>query len=166
VHVSDIAQMALPGASSGMLAELQNPPVESPLAPAQPQLAVVTLPKPKVKHLFTRQTAREAGRKGGKARAEKAAREKAEAEQKAQAPTLEADRYVELRIASVRAQIAKLDLQILKTRDAQKLNWLASAQAKLAEQERILSMRPAPAPLKQGKRAQNRDTVNTLAPVD
>jgi hypothetical protein len=149
-----------------MLAELQNPPVESPAPPVSPQLAIVGMPSKRGKRLFDSTTAREAGRKGGKARAEKAAREKAEAIAKAQAPTLEAENYVQLRIASVRAQIAKLDLQIMKSRDAQKINWLASAQAKLAEQERILSMRPAPAPLKQGKRGTNRDTVNTLAPVD
>ena len=49
-----------------------------------------------------------------------------------------------LRLVRVREQLLKLDAMIEKETDAQKLDRLASASAKLSEQERVLDGRPLP----------------------
>jgi len=56
--------------------------------------------------------------------------------------------YQQIRLARVRSQLDKLDAWILSEKDPQKLDRLASAQAKLAEQERQLAGRPMPGSLK------------------
>jgi hypothetical protein len=70
-----------------------------------------------------------------------------------------ASNYVAERLVQVRAQIAKLDRRILETRDAQKINWLASAVSKLQEMERILAGRPLPGQLRP-KSANTRQTAS------
>ena len=57
-------------------------------------------------------------------------------------PTIE--NYPAKRLSRVRAQLDKLDAMIADEVDPQKLDRLASAQAKLSEQERILDGRPMP----------------------
>jgi len=59
------------------------------------------------------------------------------------------DGYTACRLARIRAQLDLVDARITeeadrKTADGQRLNWLASAQERLAEQERILAGRPLP----------------------
>jgi hypothetical protein len=48
------------------------------------------------------------------------------------------------RLARVRVQLDRLDEMMMKEKDPQRLDRIASAQAKLAEQERILDGRPLP----------------------
>ncbi len=52
--------------------------------------------------------------------------------------------YVARRLARVREQLDRVDCMMMKEKDPQKLDRLASAQARLAEQERILDGRPLP----------------------
>jgi hypothetical protein len=56
--------------------------------------------------------------------------------------------YVAQRLVRVRKQLDRLDRLIMTVEDPQKLDRLASAQARLAEQERILDGRPLPGSLK------------------
>lgn len=58
--------------------------------------------------------------------------------------------YTRTRLARVRAQLDRLDAMILKERNPQFLDRLAAAQAKLAEQERVLDGRPLPGSHKPG----------------
>ena len=60
-----------------------------------------------------------------------------------------ANDYASRRLARVRVQLDLVDKRITeqanaKTLDGQSLNWLCSAQERLAEQERILAGRPLP----------------------
>jgi hypothetical protein len=59
-------------------------------------------------------------------------------------PLQAADCYVNERLARVRLQLDRLDKMMMSEKDPQKLDRLASAQARLAEQERILNGRPLP----------------------
>jgi hypothetical protein len=52
--------------------------------------------------------------------------------------------YVAVRLMRVREQLNRLDSMMAKETDPQKLDRLASAQAKVAEQERVLDGRPLP----------------------
>ena len=56
--------------------------------------------------------------------------------------------YVAQRLVRVRKQLDRLDRLIMTVEDPQKLDRLASAQARLSEQERILDGRPLPGSLK------------------
>ena len=56
--------------------------------------------------------------------------------------------YIESRLRRVRLQLDKVDAMLLEERDPQKLDRLASASARLSEQERQLSNRPMPGSLK------------------
>jgi hypothetical protein len=62
-------------------------------------------------------------------------------------PELDED-YVGQRLARVRAQLDRVDQMMMKEPVAQKLDRLASAQARLSEQERKLDGRPLPGSLK------------------
>ncbi len=69
------------------------------------------------------------------------------------AETVADDGYKAKRLTRVRVQLDAIDKQIheqtmRKKPDGQTLNWLATAQARLSEQERILSGRPLPGSLK------------------
>jgi hypothetical protein len=56
--------------------------------------------------------------------------------------------FVAQRLVRVRKQLDRLDRLIMTVEDPQKLDRLASAQARLAEQERILDGRPLPGSLR------------------
>lgn len=56
--------------------------------------------------------------------------------------------YVEDRLARVRVQLDRLDKMALEEIDPAKLDRLASAQARLAQQEQFLANRPSPGQLK------------------
>lgn len=149
-----------------MLAELETSPIESPQNSNEVPLVVVQAPIKPGKRLFTTENAREMSRLGAIARAKKRAERIARAQASEPIPNPSED-YVKLRLACVRAQIGKLDKQILQTRDPQALNWLASAQAKLAEQERILAGRPLPGNLRpKASRVPNAGNSSPPAPLD
>jgi hypothetical protein len=59
-----------------------------------------------------------------------------------------ADPYINARLSRVREQLDRIDVMMTKETDPQKLDRLASAQAKLAEQERQLAGRPLPGSLR------------------
>lgn len=56
--------------------------------------------------------------------------------------------YTTKRLARVRLQLDRLDNMLLTERDPQRLDRIASAQARISEQERILSGRPMPGSLR------------------
>lgn len=89
---------------------------------------------------FTSANAREMAAKGHAAR-----RERIEQLRKAAEPDRNADEsYKAQRLARVRKQLDRIDSLMEKEIDPQKLDRLASAQARLSEQERILAGRPLP----------------------
>jgi hypothetical protein len=61
------------------------------------------------------------------------------------------DQFVTKRLARVRKQLDRIDGLIEKETDPMKLDRLASAQARIAEQERLLAGRPLPGSRKPGK---------------
>lgn len=63
-------------------------------------------------------------------------------------PEQPAQPYVFQRLMRVRRQLDRIDRMMMTESDAQKLDRLASAQARLSEQERTLAMRPAPGSLR------------------
>lgn len=69
------------------------------------------------------------------------------------------DPYLQARLIRVRKQLNKIDGLIESEEDPSKLDRLASAQARLSEQERQLSGRPLPGTLKpqSPKRAKSQD---------
>jgi molecular chaperone GrpE (heat shock protein) len=58
------------------------------------------------------------------------------------------EEYLQKRIGRIRAQLDRCDEMLLVEIDPQKMQWLATVTAKLSEQERILSGRPAPGQLR------------------
>jgi len=56
--------------------------------------------------------------------------------------------YVVTRLARVRVQLDRIDDMLMKERDPSKLDRLASAQSRLAQQERELAGRPLPGSLR------------------
>ena len=54
------------------------------------------------------------------------------------------DQFTVARLVRVRKQLTRLDAMMERERDARNLDRLASAQSRLAEQERLLSGRPLP----------------------
>ena len=105
---------------------------------------------------FTVETARLAGLASvaSKAAAKKAAIERANAAPSpVEIPFPTEDSFANRRLERVRAQLDLIDLAIeneakLRQPDGQRLNWLASAQERLAEQERQLAGRPLPGSLR------------------
>jgi hypothetical protein len=73
--------------------------------------------------------------------------------------------YVSLRLTRVRKQLDKVDGMMMKEKDPQKLDRLASAQTRLAEQERIMSGRPLPGSRRPGKEKPRREPQE-FVPVD
>jgi hypothetical protein len=59
--------------------------------------------------------------------------------------------HTEVRLIRVRAMLDKLDSMLSEETDPQKIDRLASAQMRLAEQERILDNRPLPGSRRPGK---------------
>jgi len=58
---------------------------------------------------------------------------------------LDQDSYVSCRLATIRAQLSRLDLRMLQVSDADEANKLASAIARLTDVEFALANRPQPA---------------------
>lgn len=75
------------------------------------------------------------------------------------------DDFNQLRLGRVREQLVKLDAMLSKEEDPQKLDRLASAQARLSEQERILDGRPLPGSRRPSSDKQDRKRILDLAPV-
>lgn len=73
--------------------------------------------------------------------------------------------FTELRLMRVRKQLDRLDDMMFKEKDPQKLDRLASAQARLSEQERILDGRPLPGSRRPRPEKPTKDT-STVEPVD
>lgn len=96
---------------------------------------------------FNAANAAEYGKRGNAAKianAELARQQLAEQEEQAKQLPEEASVYVSKRLVRVRLQLDRIDAMVLKEKDAQKLDRLASAQARLADQERKLAGRPDP----------------------
>ena len=77
---------------------------------------------------------------------------------------LPADKYLELRIQRIRAQLDRFDEMLLNERDPQKAQWLATVTAKLSEQERILAGRPAPGQLRPSTSRRSSGLPSALVP--
>jgi len=92
---------------------------------------------------FTAANAREMA-----ARSREARRERSLMVENAPTTTGHLTDYVAQRLVRVRKQLDRLDRLIMTVEDPQKLDRLACAQARLAEQERILDGRPLPGSLK------------------
>ena len=118
--------------------------------------------------LFTPETARIAGYKSVASRAEKRERKLAAALAPLQTPPPMLDEYTKLRLVCVREQLAHVDKAILRESskdypDGQRLNWLAAAQERLSDQERILAGRPLPGSRRPAQeRAPRRQTSEIL----
>ncbi len=102
---------------------------------------------------FTAANAREMASRAHAARLRRLAGGEAAAETSPQMPQVgshgSSDPYVKRRLGRVRAQLDNVDRAIeaeaaKKTPDGQRLNWLAQAQERLSEQERLLAGRPLP----------------------
>jgi hypothetical protein len=101
--------------------------------------------KPTRNHLFTSANAKEMAARGNAAKA-RAKRQREENIAKANAiATLPPDEiYKNRRLVRVRKQLERLDDMMERERDPQKLDRLASAQARLSVQEFALAGRPMP----------------------
>lgn len=103
---------------------------------------------------FTKENAAEMARRGAVTRRrkyqERKLREERDRQRAAQvlADTDPTADYITIRIGRIRAQLDRLDEMLLLEADPQKLSWLATCTAKLAEQERVLSGRPQPGQLR------------------
>lgn len=110
------------------------------------------------------------GRKGAetkkryKARAEAAEKTMIEERKRLLNSALPADKYLELRIQRIRAQLDRFDEMLLNERDPQKAQWLATVTAKLSEQERILAGRPAPGQLRPSTSRRSSGLPSALVP--
>lgn len=99
--------------------------------------------------VFTVETAHIAAQASVAARRLKAERPMIPAIAPLSAPLPTVDDYTRLRLVCVRAQLGQVDRAILAEAgkdhpDGQRLNWLAQAQDRLADQERVLAGRPLP----------------------
>lgn len=74
------------------------------------------------------------------------------------------DPYIEQRLLRVRKQLNKIDGMIEEELDPAKLDRLASAQARLSEQERQLANRPLPGTLK--PQSPKRTKSQSVEPID
>ena len=77
----------------------------------------------------------------------------------------DADEYRLQRLKTVRAQLERLDEMILTCKDPQKIDRLASASARLNEQEAQLSMRAKPASVRAASPGRKRDLPQPLPPA-
>lgn len=95
--------------------------------------------------LFTPETAREMQKRANEARKRnKLAKLLAPPEPPALTPLSPQSQYCADRLSLVRKQLARIDAMLFEETDPAKLDRLASATAKLAEQERQLADRPLP----------------------
>src|SRR5262245_45793669 len=93
--------------------------------------------------LFTRENAREMAARSNAIQRERR-RESQTLAPLSPPATGDHDPYVASRLMRVREQLNRLDSMMSKETDPNKLDRLASAQSKVAEQERILDGRPLP----------------------
>ena len=75
------------------------------------------------------------------------------------------DEYVSNRLATVRAQIARLDLQMLQVQDADEANKLAAAIARLTDVEFALANRPKPANVRPEVTSRRRELSGPIGAV-
>lgn len=136
--------------------------------PATPPLEIVQSGVTgKIPFRFTRENAREMSRRANEEKARRKAARKARMEEPEVPPAIPEDEWRLKQLASVRAQIERFNRKLLKIQDSQKLNWLAAAVCKLAEQERVLAGRPAPAPERRSKRSDRAPGGSAMvAPVE
>lgn len=106
--------------------------------------------------LITTETARIMAAKSVQARKDAANRKEAAPVQTPVPTEQQAGDYLQDRLSRVRLQLDKIDKMMMTETDPQKLDRLASAQARLAEQERLLSGRPLPGSLKPSSRQQSK----------
>lgn len=132
--------------------------IDSPIAATQPpnqnvheaicesHSTVETIEKPVQTRHITSSNAAELGRLSGEARNRRAqARRNRASELQTIAETpVHSPNFQQERLSRVRAQLTKIDAMMASETDPSKLDRLASAQARLSEQERILDGRPLP----------------------
>jgi hypothetical protein len=123
--------------------------------PAEPPSKPARKPLP---HAFTRENAAEFTKKGLIARA---ANRKARLEKLA----ISADPYVNERLSRVRAQLERIDSMMEEELDPQRLDRLASAQARLSAQEFALAGRPQPGSRRPGRERPSKDKASS-GPTD
>ena len=118
-------------------------------------------------HLFTTANAKEMSVRGNAAKAD-AKKRREELIAKANAiPSLPRDEDYRLkRLARVRTQLEKLDDMFDQERDPQKLDRLASAQARLAKQEQELAGRPLPGSRRPARERPARPSQTTAQPIE
>ena len=81
-------------------------------------------------------------------------------------PSLQPDEiYRNQRLARMRTQLEKVDAMIEKERDPQKLDRLASAQARLSVQEFALAGRPMPGSRRPGRESTKRPNAGEVEPI-
>ena len=119
---------------------------------------------------FTKENAREFAARGLQKRRENAEKRRQAIEAEERAKIVVTDCYISDTLLHVREQIKRLGGMIAKEKDAQCLDRLASAYAKLSDQERILSGRPMPGSLrpkapKEPKPAQSSGISDEFAPA-
>jgi hypothetical protein len=117
--------------------------------------AIAAIPRPKF-HFFTKQNAAENAIKAHEARKQRLEAEQIQRDaEAANALTMQApaDDYRATTLARVRIQLDKIFNMMLAEDDPAKIDRLASAQARLGEQERQLSNRPLPGSLKPTSRS-------------
>lgn len=103
-------------------------------------------------HLFTNANAKEMAARGNAAKAlAKMQREELLAKANAIASVQPDDIYKNQRLARVRKQLERIDAMMEKEREPQKLDRLASAQARLSAQEFALAGRPMPGSRRPGR---------------
>ena len=114
--------------------------------------------------LFTVESGRLAGLKSVQVRKERAAQPKP-APVIPVNPTEEQPSFTAIRLSRVREQLNRIDAMMLDESDPQKLDRLASAQARLSEQERTLDGRPLPGSMRPSKASTaRRPTVSPIEP--
>jgi len=93
----------------------------------------------------------------------------ADAEDSPQFPATTAqhgDDYAGRRLARVRMQLDRVDDMMMKESDPQRMDRLASAQARLSEQERVLAGRPLPGSHRPAKERPPTKSMIHLGPVE
>jgi len=73
--------------------------------------------------------------------------------------------YVEKRLVRVRRQLDRIDEMLMEESDPQKLDRLAAASMRLAEQERILAGRPLPGSRRPPKEPVRRPAYHEMGPI-
>ncbi len=120
--------------------------------------------KPKFSY-FSKENAKAMSRLGLEARLKRKAELRTIAQQPDKPMIEDATSYQRTTLLCVREQLKRLAVMMAKETEAQKLDRLASAYAKLSEQERILDGRPLPGSRRPRPEKPTKDT-STVEPVD